>query len=136
MTNNKYYLKNIYLNKMETFDKYVMYGEVADFTENGNLKNSNGYPTIVMIAAPWCGHCKTLKPIFGDCASRLKDKVRWVTLQESGEQPSNSQACEMLGKIIKLRGFPTMVKFDVNGNRLGEYEGQRSVDAIAQWALS
>ena len=120
---------------MDKFDKYVAYGEVSDFNENGSFKTPNNYPTIVMLGAPWCGHCKHLKPIFADCAERLAGKVRCITLQESGEQPTNTEACKIVGKVINLRGYPTLLKLNTEGNIVGDYDGQRTVDAICQWAL-
>ena len=119
---------------MANFDKFVVYGETTDFNENGSLKNANGYPTIIMLGAPWCGHCKNLKPIFGECGERLAGRVRCMTLQESGEAPSNTQACGMISKLINLRGYPTLLKLDANGNIVGEFQGQRTAEAICQWA--
>lgn len=37
-----------------------------------NFKNSKE-PWLIEYYAPWCGHCKDLKPIWKKVASRLKD---------------------------------------------------------------
>jgi thiol-disulfide isomerase/thioredoxin len=118
----------------DTFNNFVVYGEIDDFNSDGSLKEPNGVPTIIFLGASWCGHCKTLKPAYGESAEKLKGKVRFMTLQDSDEEKSNMDACKMISKIINLKGFPTLLKLNKEGKIVEEYNGKRTQEAICEWS--
>ena len=76
--------------------------------------------TVLIIYAPWCGHCKSSMSEFVD-ASKQSDNIMLV----NSEDPSN---VELLSKY-KVQGFPTIMK--ASGEK---YTGPRKADAIVEFA--
>ncbi|OAF69839.1 hypothetical protein A3Q56_02340 [Intoshia linei] len=77
---------------------------------------------IVEFYADWCGHCKSLAPIYKEAASKLKGIIKFgaVDMQKNGE----------LGKPYGIKGFPTLKIFCSDKKSPSDYNGSRSVDAI------
>lgn len=93
--------------------------------------------TIVEFYAPWCGHCKNLVPIYNKVATSLKGLVNVAAIDCDDE--TNKRIC---GKY-DVKGFPTIKmmrpKKDSKGRRdfsVEDYNGERSVKAITQYAAS
>lgn len=70
--------------------------------------------------APWCGHCKTLEPIYKELAEKLlpfSDKITIAkfdgTLNEHEKMP--------------VKGFPTIKFFKPNAENAIDYEGGRTL---------
>ena len=64
---------------------------------------------LVMFYAPWCGHCKRMKPEYNSAASKLKQlgiKGKLVAV-DAQKEPS-------LGTRFNIRGYPS-VKYFKNG---------------------
>ncbi|XP_020917391.1 protein disulfide-isomerase A5 [Exaiptasia diaphana] len=78
---------------------------------------------LVMFYAPWCGHCKQMKPEYTEAAKTLKDQgISGILAAVDATKERN------LGKKFKVEGYPTVkyfrdgkVAFDVN---------ERKADAI------
>lgn len=77
---------------------------------------------LVMFYAPWCGHCKRLKPIYTEVAKTLN------------ENPSLTEVPVKLAKVdctietqlqdkYQISGYPTLIFF--RGDRNYQYEGPR-----------
>jgi protein disulfide isomerase len=79
-----------------------------------------------MFYAPWCGHCKKLKPEYKAAATQLADegsdiKIAMVDATEEKE----------LGSRFEVQGYPTL-KFFVGGTPI-DYQGPRDQAGIVKW---
>lgn len=69
------------------------------------------FPTCLYKDAPWCGHCRSLEPIYAEVAEQLKKEssdVRLAKVEATDERE--------LAKEFNVDGFPT-IKFFKDGNR-------------------
>lgn len=98
---------------------------ISGFTSGG----SN--PTLYFVYATWCPHCKTVLPDIINLNGQLPlggGRSCNVEIIESEEKDK----IRSLGHPIE--GYPTFVLKTASG--MQEYNGSRTVDAIAQWVAS
>uniref|UniRef100_A0A0N5AGI5 Protein disulfide-isomerase A6 homolog n=1 Tax=Syphacia muris TaxID=451379 RepID=A0A0N5AGI5_9BILA len=84
---------------------------------------------LVEFFAPWCGHCKNLKPHWEKAAAELKGKVKLGALDATTHQAMASK--------FNIKGFPT-IKYFAPGSSASDavdYDGGRTSDDIISWAL-
>eukprot|EP00244_Chara_vulgaris_P009100 TRINITY_DN377_c0_g1_i3.p1 TRINITY_DN377_c0_g1~~TRINITY_DN377_c0_g1_i3.p1 ORF type:complete len:623 (-),score=226.40 TRINITY_DN377_c0_g1_i3:189-2018(-) len=81
---------------------------------------------LVEFYAPWCGHCKSLKPAYAKAATILKEYDDKIVLAKVDAAQETD-----LGQDQGVEGFPTLYWYD-NGVKLS-YTGGRSVEEIVQW---
>ena len=88
--------------------------------------------------APWCGHCKTLEPIYEDLAKSLHNK-------KSGSGSGSDVVIAKLDATMNdwdkekyaVQGFPTLYwKPKGKGSKIETYNGDREVKAMLQWINS
>ncbi|XP_020495383.2 protein disulfide-isomerase A2 [Labrus bergylta] len=84
---------------------------------------------LVEFYAPWCGHCKTLEPVYAEAAGKLKTEEPAVRLAKVDVTEEKELADE-----FDIKGFPTLKLF-VKGDRKQpfDYTGKRSLEGIIQW---
>lgn len=70
------------------------------------LAKDNGLPWIIEFYAPWCGHCKSLKPEYLKLADRLRGIVNVAAVDCDDEQ--NKAIAGQYG----VKGFPTLKLID------------------------
>ncbi len=88
-------------------------------------------PTLYFVYATWCPHCKTVLPDMMDLNGTLPlggGRSCNVEIIESEEKDK----IRSLGHSIE--GYPTFVLKTASGMK--EYDGSRTVDAIAKWVAS
>jgi protein disulfide-isomerase A6 len=76
--------------------------------------------------APWCGHCKALKPAWKGLANTMKGKVKVGAV----DCTANQQTCSEFG----VQGFPTIRFFGENKDKPMEYNGGRDEGDLVNFA--
>ena len=81
---------------------------------------------LVLYFAPWCGHCKALKP---EWEKLEKQGVKGLTISKVNADEEGDKV-----KEAGVDGFPTIILY--NKGKSSVYSGARTADAIAKWAES
>lgn len=78
------------------------------------------------VHAPWCGHCKKLKPVYEQLAERLSDEKDILFTQMDGTANEVEE--------VKIQGFPTL-RFFKKGDKANpiKYEADRSFDGFIKF---
>ena len=93
---------------------------LADFTQHV-LEESKHRPVVVDFWAPWCGPCKSLKPILEKLAAEYGGKFLLAKI--------NSDDNQELAARYGVRGIPSVKAF-VNGEPVDEFSGALPEDEV------
>ena len=86
----------------------------------------SGKPTLVEFFAPWCGHCKTLAPVYEELAQVFESSNSKVQIAKV-----DADAEKSLGKRFGVQGFPTLKWFDGKSDTPSDYKGGRDLDSLS-----
>lgn len=91
-------------------------------------KGNRNLPWFVEFYAPWCGHCKNLKPEYIKLASKLKGiaNIGAVDCDNKNNQP--------LAQQYGIQGFPTLKLITPSG-KIVDYNGARTAGAMASFVI-
>jgi len=99
----------------------------ANFTETVNTQKQ----ILVEFYAPWCGHCKQLKPEYGEAAKKLKRTHPEVTMAKFD---AVGEGAADITKEYNIEGFPTM-KWFVDGVPHPKDCHARAAPDIVKWVV-
>jgi len=113
------------------FTAYVIAGEadvknLVDDTFEAGVSEVD--TTLVMFYAPWCGHCKKLKPEYAKAAELLKDDDPPIALAKVDCTEGGKKSCER----FSVSGYPTLKIFK-NGEMSQEYNGPREAAGLVKY---
>merc|ERR1711997_1379650 len=75
--------------------------------------------------APWCGHCKSLAPIWDELGEKYKDHENIVIAK------MDSTLNEV--PMAKVRGFPTIKLFKAGDNEMVDFKGERTLEGFVKF---
>lgn len=107
-------------------------GNVLELTDSDFDSTLEGHElALVMFYAPWCGHCKKMKPEFDKAAKTLVTGDNPVALAKVDCTEAGKETC---GRF-EVRGYPT-VKIFRNGELSQDYNGPREANGIIKYMKS
>lgn len=69
--------------------------------------NMSAYPRYSAFTAPWCGHCKALKPVWEKVAGWVKPESNVVVALIDADAPQNKH----IGNLYEINSYPTILHF-------------------------
>jgi len=98
-----------------------------DLTSENYDEVTAGKIVFIKMFAPWCGHCKKMKPDWDKLMEEYKDHETKL-IADADCTAAGKQICDSNG----VKGFPTIKYGDPSD--LQDYQGPRSYDALKKFA--
>mmetsp|Transcript_10870 Transcript_10870/g.14139 ORF Transcript_10870/g.14139 Transcript_10870/m.14139 type:complete len:214 (+) Transcript_10870:199-840(+) len=108
-----------------SFASAELKGDVIPLTEQDFSSKTKEGSWFIKFYAPWCGHCKSLAPIWEELAEELDDEVNVAKV----DCTVNIALCKRFG----VEGYPT-VQFVSPQKTVHTYKGRRDIDELADFA--
>jgi len=80
---------------------------------------------MLMAHAPWCGHCKSLMPVFEELAEHFEDDESVVI--------AKMDATKNEVEAFSVEGFPTLKFFPSGSSDVQDYDGGREFDELVEF---
>ncbi|EIW84274.1 protein disulfide isomerase [Coniophora puteana RWD-64-598 SS2] len=77
---------------------------------------------LVTFTAPWCGHCKNLKPVYEQVAKDFKAETNCVVANMDADAQDNKEIAARYG----VASYPTIKFFPRGSHEVVDYDGGRS----------
>jgi len=105
----------------------VSAGNVVELTPQNwkSIVKDSGKGTFIKFYAPWCGHCKTLAPIWEKLGKKFKNSEA-VTIAEIDCTAAGEPLCQQNG----VKGYPTIKYWKNNGKGGLDYQGGREMNDL------
>lgn len=101
---------------------------LTDSTFDGIMTASPS--ALIMFYAPWCGHCKAMKPAFSEAAKLMKEQgVPGILAAVDATKETE------LGKRFEVKGYPT-IRYFADGVLKYEYGYGRTAEDIVKFMAS
>lgn len=100
----------------------------VDLTSDNYDSLTDGKIVFIKHFAPWCGHCKAMKPDWDKLMEEFKDDETKLIADIDCTSDKGKPLCDAHG----VKGFPTIMYGDASD--LQDYQGQRSYDALKSFA--
>jgi len=101
---------------------------LTDSNFSGFLRKNKKKHVLVMFYAPWCGHCKHMKPDYTEAAAELVAQKRGDLLLAAVDATKETK----VAGDYEIHGYPSL-KYFHNGEYQRDYEGQRDKNGILSW---
>ncbi|KAI0058205.1 protein disulfide isomerase [Artomyces pyxidatus] len=87
------------------------------------------HDTLVTFTAPWCGHCKNLKPKYEEVAKTFASEPNCVVANIDADAEANRP----IATRYEIKSFPTIKFFPKGKDEPVDYEGDRSEQAFVDF---
>lgn len=104
-------------------------------TSNSSIDISK--PVIGKVYANWCGHCKTLMPIWSemkdDINNNFPDKYTFSEIESEQQIPKFKKIKEDYNIDLNANSYPTL--FKIQNGKVEYYNGAREKEAMKSWFI-